>query len=83
MLALILYKSTLFLSTSNIMEEIVNILNPYLDNPWVKVATAVVTLASTIAAVTPTPKPGSVWAKVYSVIDFLALNIGKAKQTGK
>lgn len=65
------------------MEEIVNILTPYLDNPWVKIGTAVVTLASTIAAVTPTPKPGSLWAKVYAVIDFLALNIGKAKQIGK
>jgi len=71
------------LSTYNIMEEILNILNPYLDNPWVKVATAVVTLASTVAALTPTPKPGSIWAKVYSFIDLLALNIGKAKQIGK
>jgi hypothetical protein len=65
------------------MEEILNILNPYLDNPWVKVATAVVTLASTVAALTPTPKSGSIWAKVYSFIDLLALNIGKAKQIGK
>ena len=65
------------------MEELVNILTPYLDNPWVKVATAVVTLASAVAAATPTPKPGSIWAKVYAVIDFLALNIGKAKQNGK
>lgn len=65
------------------MEEIVNILTPYLDNPWVKIGTAVVTLASAVAAVTPTPKPGSLWAKVYAVVDFLALNIGKAKQTGK
>lgn len=65
------------------MEELINILTPYLDNPWVKVATAVVTLASAVAAATPTPKPGSVWAKVYAVIDFLALNIGKAKQNGK
>ena len=71
------------MSTLYIMEELVNIINPYLDNPWVKIATAVVTLASTIAAMTPTPKPGSIWAKVYSVIDFLALNIGKAKQPGK
>lgn len=71
------------MSTYNIMEEIINILNPYLDNPWVKVATAVVTLASTVAALTPTPKPGSIWAKVYSFIDLLALNIGKAKQIGK
>ncbi len=83
MLALISLKSYNHLSTPNIMEELVNIINPYLDNPWVKIVTTVVTLASTIAAVTPTPKPGSIWAKVYSAIDFLALNIGKAKQIGK
>jgi len=73
----------MFLSTPKIMEELVNILTPYLDSPWVKIGTAVVTLASAIAAVTPTPKPGSIWAKVYAGIDFLALNIGKAKQLGK
>jgi len=49
---------------------------------WFTIITAVVTLASAIAAVTPTPTPGSVWAKVYSCIDFLALNILKAKDTG-
>lgn len=47
---------------------------------WFGIVTATVTLASAITAVTPTPKPGSALAKVYSVIDFLALNIGKAKQ---
>lgn len=65
------------------MEELINILTPYLDNPWVKIGTAVVTLASAVAATTPTPKPGSIWAKVYNVIDLLALNIGKAKQISK
>jgi hypothetical protein len=65
------------------MEELFNILTPYLSSPWVQVGTAVVTLASAIAATTPTPKPGSVWAKVYAAIDFLALNIGKAKQIVK
>jgi len=63
--------------------DLIPFLTPYIDNSWVKVATAVVTLASAIAAVTPTPKAGTVWAKVYAVIDFLALNIGKAKQPGK
>lgn len=65
------------------MIEITPIIEPYLDNPWVKVATAVVTLASTICAITPTPKPGSIWSKVYRVIEFLAINVGKAKDTGK
>lgn len=65
------------------MEEIITLVTPYLDNPWVKIGTAVVTLASAIAATTPTPKEGSVWAKVYKVIDFLAINIGKAKDKSK
>ncbi len=53
------------------------------DQPWFSIATAVIALASAIAAATPTPKQGSILAKAYSVIDFLALNVGKAKQKGK
>lgn len=53
------------------------------DQPWFSIATAVVALASAIAAATPTPKQGTALAKVYSIIDFLALNVGKAKQKGK
>jgi hypothetical protein len=49
---------------------------------WFGIVTAVIALASAIAAVTPTPAPGSTLAKVYSIIDFLALNIGKAKNKG-
>jgi len=48
--------------------------------PWFNVVTAVVTVASTIAAVTPTPKKGTALAKAYTVIDLLAVNVGKAKQ---
>lgn len=48
--------------------------------PWFSVVTATVTLASAIAAVTPTPKAGSTLAKVYKVVDFLAINVGNAKQ---
>lgn len=49
---------------------------------WFGIVTAVIALASAIAAVTPTPAPGTTLAKVYSAIDFLALNIGKAKDKG-
>jgi hypothetical protein len=42
--------------------------------------TMIVTVASIIAASTPTPKD-DVWiGKLYKFIDLLALNIGKAKQ---
>jgi hypothetical protein len=50
---------------------------------WFGIFTAAVTLASAIAAATPTPKAGSVLAKAYALIDFLALNFGKAKDKGK
>ena len=44
---------------------------------WV---TIIVTVASLIAASTPTPKD-DVWiGKLYKLVDLLALNIGKAKQ---
>lgn len=45
--------------------------------------TAIVTGASALAALTPTPKDDSFLGKVYKVIDYLALNIGFAKDKGK
>jgi hypothetical protein len=42
--------------------------------------TIIVTVASLIAASTPTPKD-DVWiGKLYKLVDLLALNIGKAKE---
>ncbi len=53
------------------MEMIVNALS------WI---TVVVTVASLVAASTPTPKD-DVWiGKLYKFLDLLALNIGKAKE---
>ena len=53
------------------MEMIVNALS------WI---TVVVTVASLVAASTPTPKD-DVWiGKLYKFLDILALNIGKAKE---
>lgn len=51
--------------------------------PWFGVVAAVVTLASAIAAITPTPAEGSTLGKIYKIIDLLALNIGKAKDKGE
>jgi hypothetical protein len=65
-------------------EFITQLVVPVLQaNPYFSVFTAVVTLASTIAAVTPTPKKGTVLSKAYKIIDILALNIGKAKDKGE
>ncbi|MEL0015177.1 MAG: hypothetical protein VW715_08180 [Rhodospirillales bacterium] len=44
------------------------------------IATAVVAVASIVAALTPTPKDDVWLAKVYRFVDILAINIGKAKQ---
>jgi hypothetical protein len=65
------------------MEYITILLQSAQYLPWFNVATAVVTAASVIAAATPTPKKGTKLAKAYSIIDLLAVNIGKAKKTGK
>lgn len=58
------------------METILQLLQ---DQSWFGVVTALIALASAIAALTPTPKEDTLLGKVYSVIDFLALNFGKAK----
>ena len=46
----------------------------------ISVVTTIVTVASLIAASTPTPKDDEWIAKLYKFIDLLAINIGKAKQ---
>lgn len=43
------------------------------------VVTAVVAVASAVAAMTPTPKDDTWVAKIYKAVDWLALNVGKAK----
>ncbi len=42
--------------------------------------TTIVTVASIVAASTPTPKDDAWIGKLYKFVDLLALNIGKAKQ---
>jgi hypothetical protein len=44
--------------------------------------TLVVTVASMVAATTPTPKDDSLIGIVYKFIDLLAINVGKAKDKG-
>lgn len=47
------------------------------------IAFIIVAAASAIAALTPTPADDSFVARVYKVIDILALNVGYAKDRGK
>jgi len=48
----------------------------------VGLVTLIVTIASLIAASTPTPKDDVWMGKLYKFVDMLALNIGKAKDKG-
>lgn len=68
------------LQVSRFMEEL---LKPLINNQYFQVFSALVTFASALAAIIPTPKEGTGLAKIYKVIDFLALNILHAKETGK
>lgn len=52
-------------------------------NEIIGILTGVVTVASAIAALTPTPKDDTAVGIAYKVVDFLAINVGKAKDTGK
>jgi len=45
--------------------------------------TGIVTVTSLIVAGTKTPEPDSVMGKIYKVLEFLSLTIGKAKDSGK
>jgi|TARA_R100000005_G_C5000163_1_gene206997 hypothetical protein len=47
---------------------------------YIEVALAVHFAASAICALTPTKKDDEILGKIYKVLEFVALNIGKAKQ---
>jgi len=44
-----------------------------------QVITSVIAVASAVAALTPTPKDDTLIGKLYKLVDWLALNIYKAK----
>ena len=46
----------------------------------ISIVTTIVTVASIVAASTPTPKDDEWIGKLYKFIDLLAINIGKAKE---
>ena len=47
---------------------------------FIMICNAIVTIASLIAALTPTPADDNFFKKVYSILDLFALNIGNAKE---
>jgi len=44
-------------------------------------AFAIIAVASAIVAMTPTPRDDEFWGRAYAILDVLALNIGRAKET--
>ena len=55
------------------------ILTFFSDKPWFGVVAAVIAGAAAFCAATPTPAKGSWRSKEYAFVEFLALNVGKAK----
>jgi len=49
-------------------------------NSYIEVALAIHAAASAIVALTPTPKDDKIVARLYKLIESLALVVGKAKQ---
>ena len=57
------------------MLELINILIAIF-----KIAPWVISGASLICALTPTPKDDEIIGKIYKLIDWCAINVGKAKE---
>ena len=57
-------------------------LNYILENKesLISIATSVVAVASAICALTPTPNDDGIVRKLYLVLEWAALNIGKSKE---
>jgi hypothetical protein len=60
------------------MKEIIAYLVSNVDN-IIFALTSIVAAASALAALTPTPTDDGFVAKAYKIVDWLALNVGKAK----
>jgi hypothetical protein len=67
------------------METVSTVFNVAVENRDVIFATllGIVTIASLFVAGTRTPDPATFLGKVYKVIEYAALNFGKAKDTGE
>lgn len=49
----------------------------------INVITGIVTVASAITAITPTPKDDSFFGKFYKIIEVFALVVGRAKDKNR
>lgn len=56
-------------------DALANLFPPFLD-----AAFAVIALASAVSALTPTPRDDALVGRAYKIIEWLALNVGHAKE---
>lgn len=56
-------------------------INAALDN-WYMSLMLAFAVAKVITILTPTPRDDAWWSKAYALVDLLALNVGKVKETG-
>ena len=63
------------------METIIQSIYQFFDNfpAWLNAILAVVSAASAITALTPTPRDDQFVGRLYRILEMLALNVGKAK----
>jgi hypothetical protein len=63
------------------MESIFESIYAFFGNfpAWLNAILAVISAASAITALTPTPKDDQFVGRLYKILEVLALNIGKAK----
>ena len=62
--------------------QIVSVLSSFFDHvpAWLAAATSLVTAASAVSAITPTPKDDQMLSGVLRVLNLLALNVGHAQR---
>ena len=81
-LGLVLFPSVAFAGP---IEDLLNAVVPGLTGMawWAELVAAVVAGASLFAAATPKGEPGGLWDKLRGVVNWLASNVGNARNEGE
>lgn len=63
------------------MDHLINIVSSFRESwpAWLSAVTGIIAAASSVAALTPTPRDDKILGKLYKIVDLLALNVGFAK----
>ncbi len=64
------------------MESILEGLAGFFDSfpAWLNALLSLMAAASAIAALTPTPRDDTIVGRIYKIIEWLAMNVGHAKE---